>query len=80
MPFENLEKKRQYHRDYMRKRRAGLTGESTDESLNPESETAKFDSTRPHRHCSIMIDGTWRRVAEQNGKFYDRDSGGLLRS
>ena len=76
--FKDSEKKRQYRRDYMRRRRAkGLTGESTGE-LNPETETAKFNLNRPHRHCSIKIAGIWRRVAEQDGRIYDRGTGELL--
>ncbi|MGC9964282.1 MAG: hypothetical protein ABSE08_02635 [Syntrophobacteraceae bacterium] len=79
MPFTDSKRKKQYHRDYMRQRRKGLTGESTGLSLNSESETMKFDPTRPHVHRSIKIAGTWRRVAEQDGRIYDRDSGELLR-
>jgi hypothetical protein len=56
MPFRDPEKKRQYHLDYMRQQRKGLTGESTGEPLTPD-ETMKFDPTRPHRHCCIKIAG-----------------------
>jgi hypothetical protein len=78
MPFRDLEKKREYHRDYMRERRKGLTGNSTSE-LNPDTKTLKFDSARPHVHRCIKIAGIWRRVAEQEGRTYDRITGDLLR-
>jgi hypothetical protein len=75
MPFTDLEKKRQYHRDYMRQRRQGFTGKS----LNPAQEPAKFNPNRPHRHCSIKIAGVWYSAAEQDGKVFDRGTGELLR-
>ncbi len=70
MPFKNAEEKKAYHRDYMRRRRKGLTaaGESTG-TLNPTEEP---------RHTQLRVNGQWRRVAEQNGRIYDRDSGELL--
>ena len=71
MPFRDSEKKRAYHREYMRERRRDSHGES----LNPAQEPAKFNPNRPHRHCCIKIDGTWRRVAEQEGRIYDRETG-----
>ncbi|HIJ75337.1 MAG TPA: hypothetical protein HPP81_01330 [Deltaproteobacteria bacterium] len=75
MPFKDLEKKREYHRDYMReRRRKGLTGEL----LNPESETARFNPSLPHKLTMTKIGGVWRRTLIQDGRIYDRDTGELL--
>jgi hypothetical protein len=74
MTFKVLEKKRQYHGDYMRERRKGLTSHP----LNPEEETVKIDPTRPYRDYSIRIAGVWYRVTVQDGKLFDRNSGRFL--
>jgi len=75
MPFKDEERNRSYFREYMKRYRQGLTGEL----LNPESEPAKFNPNRPHRHCSIKIAGQWYSAAEQGGKVFDRTTGDLLR-
>jgi hypothetical protein len=74
MPFKDLEKKKAYHRQYMRKRRRDLQV-----ALNPTGETATFDATQPYRTDWIKIDDQWYPVALQAGRIYHRNTGKLLR-
>jgi len=69
MPFKNLEKKRAYHRRYMRRRRRVLR-----ERLNP----VKFDPNRPHRTDWIKFDGQHHPVLVQDDRIYLRSTEMLL--
>jgi hypothetical protein len=83
MPFADLEQKRQYHRDYMRERRAGLTGKSAAEptgALNPTEEPKVLNPNQTSQHTQLKVDGQWRRVIVRDGRLYDRDSGELIQA
>jgi len=74
--FKDPEKKKQYHRDYMRRRRAGLTGKSAEPAgaLNPTEEPRKFNPKQ------LKINGQWRQVIVRDGRLYDGDSGELIQA
>ncbi|MGA3114548.1 MAG: hypothetical protein ABSF90_08980 [Syntrophobacteraceae bacterium] len=75
MPFKDPEKRRSYHRQYMRDSRA---------ALNPPGEAAEFDATQPYEAGWLFFDSRvyGRRhypVLLQEGRVYDRGTHRLLR-
>lgn len=73
MPFTDPEKKRTYHRDYMRRR--GVVKPTPEPVLNPESAEMKYNPREPHKLTMHKIDGRWRRTIEQDERLFEQDSG-----
>ena len=75
MPYKDPEKKRAYHREYMRQRRAAVKPEH-DLMLNPVQETQvpppKLDMTRPYREAPMPfpLPSYWW----QDGALYDKQT------
>ena len=75
MPFADPDRKKAYYREYMRRRRKGLTGKSAGEptgTLNPKEEVREFNPER------LKINGQWRQVLVRDGRLFDADSGELI--
>jgi hypothetical protein len=78
MPYKNHEKKREYHREYMRRRRAAVKPDPAP-VLNPAPVQAgppeRIDLTRPYTEESRY---PWPAYLVQDGFWFDPKTGELV--